>query len=85
MTTKPITGWTMSLVDCTVVIINEIEQGLTQGCIAQTYAMALISASRGIDEPDWGTINRAIIARWSMAGLERIKRKAWKLAGRVLP
>lgn len=77
---QPITGWTMNLVGSTDVIVNEIEQGLTQGCIAQTYAMAIISGSRGVDEPDWATINRAIIARWSMSGLERIKAKAWKLA-----
>lgn len=27
---------------------------------------------------DWGVINRAIIERWSMSGLERVKTLAWK-------
>lgn len=29
---------------------------------------------------DWPTVNRTIIERWSMKGLQRIKKLAWKLA-----
>lgn len=29
-------------------------------------------------KPDWPCINRAILERWSMSGLEWIKRRAWK-------
>lgn len=55
------------------VIINEIEQGCTQRQIAQTYALALRS-----DEPtDWKAANKAIIERWSISGLDRIKKMAW--------
>ena len=55
------------------VITNEIEQGCTQREIARTYALAL----RSDYETDWGAVNAAIIERWSMAGLQRIKTAAW--------
>lgn len=76
----------ISLVCCTQVIQNEIAQGLTQRQIATTYAMALVSDARGADTPDWPTINRAILAKWKMSGLERIKKRAWDIAsGKVKP
>jgi hypothetical protein len=76
----------MHLVCCTWVICNEIEQGLTQKDIALTYAMALRSATAKADIPDWETINRAIIKRWSMSGLERIKKRAWGIvSGKIEP
>ena len=39
-----------------------------------TYRLAL----RSQDRVDWGKVNRAIIERWSLAALERIKAFAWK-------
>lgn len=76
----------MHLVCCTQVICNEIAQGVTQKDIALTYALAIRSAAAKADEPDWGTINRAIINRWSMSGLERIKKRAFDLAtGKARP
>jgi len=42
--------------------------------IAVTYEMALASS----EETDWQQVNAAIIKRWSFAGLERIKKQAWK-------
>ena len=55
------------------VIQNEINQGLTQQDVAQTYALGLRSDA----ETDWGKVNASIIERWSRAGLERIKEAAW--------
>ena len=55
-------------------IENEIAQGMKQRDIAQTYALGLKSSQVSTD---WKRINEAIIARWSKAGLERIKKMAW--------
>lgn len=53
-------------------IENEIEQGCTQKQVAQTYALGLRSSW----PTDWGAVNRAIIKRWSLSGLTRIKQMA---------
>lgn len=66
-------GYTLNLICADMVIKNEIEQGCTQKQIAQTYALAL----RSEEHVDWKAINEAIIERWSIAGLERIKKLAW--------
>lgn len=54
------------------VITNEILNGCSQRVLAQTYALALKSSW----PTDWEKVNRAIIKRWSVAGLERVKRLA---------
>ena len=54
-------------------IENEIRQGFTQRQIAQTYALALRSSW----PTNWEMVNKAIIGRWSIAGLNRIKKMAW--------
>jgi|GEM_PF-6643971 hypothetical protein len=64
---------------CTDVITNEVAQGLTQKQIALTYAMAIVSETHRMDLPDWPKINSVIIDRWGAKGLERVKKKAWKL------
>lgn len=70
----------INLVCCTQVIIDEVAQSeLTQRDIALTYAMAIKSAMQGADKPDWRAINTAILARWKMSGLERIKARAMKI------
>lgn len=61
------------------VIENEIKQGCNQKQIAQTYALALRSSW----PTDWGKVNQMIIARWSKAGLKRIKEMAW--SGKCFP
>ena len=67
------------LTDCTRVIVEEITtHRLTQPQIAQTYALAMRSYRAGVDRPDWGEINRAILARWKPSSLGRIKAMAWK-------
>lgn len=38
------------------------------------YVLALYTT----EQMDWSKINRAIMARWSLSGLEWIKTRAWK-------
>ena len=79
-------GWRINMVCCTEVICDEIAKGLTQRDIALSYALAIKSQAQEADRPDWGRINRAIVDRWSMAGLERIKKAAFDLCtGRASP
>lgn len=66
------------LLDCARVIEDEIAAKMTQPEIAKTYALAMLSDRAGVCEADWKRINRAIIDRWSMAGLGRVKRLAHK-------
>lgn len=54
-------------------IENEIRQGATQKQVALTYRLAMGSTV----VPDWRRINRAIIKRWSVSGLARVKKLAW--------
>lgn len=79
-------GLQINLVCCTQAIQNEVAQGASQKNIALTYAMAIKSEAQGADKPDWSAINRAILSRWKMGGLERIKKRAFDLlAGKVQP
>lgn len=72
--------WRINMVCCTEVILNEVShKEITQRDVALSYALAIKSQMQGADKPDWGKINRAIIARWSMPGLERIKKGAFDL------
>jgi hypothetical protein len=71
MTSEP--KFTMELACCESVILNEIGMGLNQKQIAQSYALALRSSW----PTDWKAVNEAIIKRWSVAGLTRIKNMAW--------
>lgn len=77
----------INLVCCSQVILQEVAtKQFKQKDIALTYAMAIKSKSDGADDFEWGPINEAIIARWSMSGLERIKKRAWDiLAGKIDP
>ena len=54
-------------------IEREIELGANQVAIAKTLALAI----RSTYQTDWRRVNAAIVARWSQAGLQRIKRLAW--------
>jgi hypothetical protein len=58
----------------TPTLLEEVKRpSSTQRDIASTYGLAL----RSSDETDWQAVNAAIIERWSMSGLERIKAAAW--------
>ena len=48
---------------------------MTQKEVATQYARLL-----PFNEAPWIEINAAIISRWNMAGLKRIKKLAWTLA-----
>jgi hypothetical protein len=73
-----VTDIQINLVCCTQVLLQDIFcKEATQKDVALTYAMALKSEAQGADKPDWGQVNRAILARWSTAGLKRIKKLAW--------
>lgn len=66
-------GGTFEIADVEALIEKEIAQGLNQKQIAQTYALALRSSY----PTDWARVNKAILGRWSPAGLQRIKSLAW--------
>lgn len=80
-------GWRINLVCCTDVILQDLGAAqATQKDVALTYAMALKSQMQNADRPDWPTINKAIIARWNMKALERIKKRAYDiLTGKIDP
>ena len=65
--------FTAEIADIEGVIKMEIQQGLNQKQIAQTYALGLRSSR----PTDWRKVNRMIVERWSTAGLVRIKKMAW--------
>jgi hypothetical protein len=74
---------TFHLVCCTQTICAEVQQGFTQKEIAVSYALAIRSAAVGADSPDWSAINGAILSRWKMSGLERIKKLAIDMCRRA--
>lgn len=80
-------GAQINLVCCTQVILQDLgAKECTQKDLALTYAMAIKSEAQHADKPDWPTINKAIIGRWSMSGLERIKKRAFDiLSGKINP
>ena len=72
--TRP--GYRVTLCDCERTLLDEIAiPTQKRRDIAQTYALALQSPESAT--MNWGSVNRAIIARWSMAGLLWIKKQAW--------
>jgi hypothetical protein len=54
----------------------EIAHG-TQRSVAVLYAMHLIPMLE--DNGFWAPINEAIKTRWSIKGLERVKKMAWEI------
>jgi hypothetical protein len=61
----------------TEILLSEIaNRGRSQTRVAETYARFLPDWY-GVD---WPRVNQAIIARWSHAGLVRVKELAWKIA-----
>lgn len=69
-------GYRIELACCESTLLSEIaDKRFKQKSIAKTYALALRSSER--DSVDWLKVNAAIIERWSVSGLDRIKRMAW--------
>lgn len=57
-------------------LLEEIaDPKMTRRQVALTYGLAM----RSQDRVDWGTVNRAIVDRWSLSALDWIKQFAWKL------
>ena len=56
------------------VIQQDIDAGMTQKQVAETYAMGLVSSW----PTDWAVVNAAITKRWPK-GLNRVKEMAWKI------
>jgi len=77
----------INLICCTQVVCDLVTvKQATQKDVALNYAMAIKSAAQKADEPDWKAINGAILARWKMSGLERIKKRAFDiLTGKIQP
>jgi hypothetical protein len=73
----------INLVCCTSVICDEVKSGASQKSVAATYALAIKSAAQKADEPDWKTINTAIIERWNFKALDRIKGEAFRILNRA--
>ena len=66
----------IELANCTNVLLSELKNPkITQKGIAKTYTLALDSSER----TDWTRVNAAIIEKWSLSGLKRIKEMAWKI------
>jgi len=61
---------------CEKIILDEIANKVfKRNSIALTYALAMMSS----EKVDWAKINQAIVERWSLSGLEYIKKRAWKI------
>ena len=65
----------IELINPEQILLEEVnDQRLHQRDVAATYALAM--STPGVD---WKRVNKAIIERWSLAGLQRVKTMAWKL------
>ena len=65
----------VELACCTSTLLREIsDSSLKRKDIAMTYRLAMASS----ESVDWESVNKAIIERWSLSGLDYIKKLAWK-------
>ncbi len=60
------------MVDAAGTIVNEIKAGAKRKDVAMTYAFLLRDGGNA------ARANHAILERWSMSGLQWIKRRAWQ-------
>lgn len=60
-----------------ILLLDVLDTSLRQRDVARSYAQGLLLMHAGV-ELDWKVINRAIIDRWSLNGLVRVKEMAWK-------
>ncbi len=68
-------GFRAELLGCEKLLLEEIGSPECKRLdVAKTYCLALRSSERS--SVDWGKVNRAIIARWSMSALTWIKEQA---------
>lgn len=58
-------------------IIRACRLGSDQKMVAWQYARAL--SGPVVDEVDWAAVTGEIVGRWSLSGLNRVKKMAWDL------
>jgi hypothetical protein len=69
----------VELIDVEGHLLREIaDPGMKRADVALTYAFGIRQG--GVD---WPLVNRAIVERWSVSGLQWIKTKAWGYAERT--
>lgn len=72
-------GCVVTLADPTGTIERECaDKVFTQKSVALTYVLAMSAEQHGVPV-DWKRANAAIRSRWSLSGLERVKKMAWKM------
>jgi hypothetical protein len=68
----------ITLANCTATLLEEIAaKECKRRDVAKTYALAMRTEKAGVEKVDWKAVNAAIIARWSVSGLNWIKTQAW--------
>lgn len=76
--------FTVEMIGVQDTILRECaDPGMKRKDIALTYAFGLrqsVMSAAATKEIDWHAVNRAILERWSMAGLKYIKELAWAYA-----
>ena len=64
----------VELVNTTALLMQEIaDKRVKRRSVAMTYALAI----RSSEKTDFRAVNKAIIERWSVSGLDWIKKQAW--------
>jgi hypothetical protein len=58
--------------------VEVVERARVRRDLVAAYANLIVEYMAGVENPHMAAVNNAIIAKWSMAGLEWIKREAWK-------
>jgi hypothetical protein len=69
--------------DRTTEVLAAIAPGAKRADVVAPYAMSIFESlfcKPAQSTTDWERVNKAIIARWSISGLEHIKQLAWKRA-----
>lgn len=56
-----------------VIMYEVADKSMTQKDVAQSYSLAMDSG----ESIDWAKVNAAIVTRWSVSGLNRVKNMAW--------
>lgn len=71
----------VEMMDVENTLLREIaDKRMTRDDVALTYAFAIRQQGHWSGNVvDYAVVNRAILGRWSMAGLKYIKEKAWRL------
>jgi hypothetical protein len=63
--------------DTTEIMLDELAMPkIRQKDVAVTYALARMCSNQPVD---WKRVNQAIIAKWSLSGLQRIKNAAGRI------